>query len=65
MSVPVAPLERYSVNIADAEKISGISRDVLYKHIKAGTLPASRQSRNWVIVLTDLHTFIEEQKDNR
>lgn len=59
---PVETLERYSVTVKEAAAITGISPDVLRAHINRGTLPAARPSKSYVIVLEDLHAFVEEMK---
>lgn len=62
---PVQTLPRIAVTVAEASEMTGISRDILYRHIERGTLPAARPSKAWVIVLDDLTDFLQRMKDAR
>lgn len=62
---PVQELPRLSVTVAEASRMTGVSKDILLRHINQGDLPAARPSRNWVIRLSDLDDWLEDQKNNR
>lgn len=59
---PVEVLPRLAVTVREASEMTGISADVLYKHIESGNLAAGKPSRSWVIVLSDLHQWLEDLK---
>lgn len=62
---PVETLPRLSVTVGEAAEMTGVSKDVLYAHIKNGDLPAARPSRALVIRLEDLDAWLEEMKSRR
>ena len=59
---PVEALPRLSVTVAEASAMTGISKDVLRKHINTGTLAAARPSASWVIDLDDLKAWLNSMK---
>ena len=48
-----------AVSIADACKVTGLCRTVIYEHIKSGRLCARKVGRRTVILAGDLRAWLE------
>ena len=64
---------RISYNLAEAAEVTGMSRDLLYRAVKSGDLPAKRTARdkltgepagNIIVLHSALVKFIEELPDD-
>jgi excisionase family DNA binding protein len=52
-------LPKLTVSVADAVEMTGLSRQVLYAHIKSGELPSALVGGRRLIRVPDLQAFID------
>ena len=51
-------IEPLRVSVEEAARIIGVSRSVIYKHIKAGTLRAVKDGARTLFTMTELRRYV-------
>jgi excisionase family DNA binding protein len=51
-------IEALRVSVEEAARIIGVSRSVIYKHMKAGTLRAVKDGSRTLFTMTELRSYV-------
>jgi predicted DNA-binding transcriptional regulator AlpA len=55
----LSDVQKLTVSVQDAVAMTGLSRQVLYAHIKSGDLPSALVNSRRLIRVADLQAFID------
>jgi excisionase family DNA binding protein len=58
-------IEPLRVGVEEAARIIGISRSVIYKHMKAGTLRAVKDGSRTLFTMTELRAYVSRTDSSR